>query len=288
MRRRLTAAALVGFCAFSASARPAGASACSESRHAHAHDRAGHVGHAALLIGDSTSIIATPILGRLGVEADARGCRQFGQGIQMLLARRHAHTLPHVAALALGANGAVSSGQISAALRIMGPGRVLALVTARRSGVTDASMHRSAHRHPGRLLLIDWAGFSAGRGGWFAGDGLHVGQEGASAFAHLIRRRIGPFAFPPVKRLKIGRPGATGKRCGVVHRGARPLRVFVARGEHRVTCTRARAIVKTPPMRQIPGWRTYDWRTSRTATWSWVYARADRRVLVGAVAVQSQ
>jgi hypothetical protein len=279
MRRRLTTAALVGVCL--AAAWPAGASACGELRHAHAHGRVGRVGRAPLLVGDSTSIIAAPVLGRLGVEADAHGCRQFGQGLQMLRARRHAHTLPHVVALALGANGPVSGGQISAALRIMGPSRVLALVTARRSGFTDAAMHRSAHRYPERVLLIDWVRFSAGHGGWFAGDGLHVGREGADAYAHLILRRIAPFAFPPVRKLRVGRPEA-GKRCGVVHRGGRALRVFVPRGAERIRCVRARAIVKIPPMRRIAGWRTYDWRASRSRTWSWVYARADRSVLVGA------
>jgi hypothetical protein len=237
-----------------------------------------------LVIGDSTSIIAAPILGRLGLEADARGCRQFGQGVQMLAARRRARTLPHVVALALGANGPVSGAQIAAALRIMGPHRVLALVTAKQSGMTDAAMHRAANRHPDRVLLIDWVRHSAGRGGWFAGDGLHVGQEGATAYAHLIRRSVAPFAFPPVRRMRLGRPGATGKRCGTVHRRGHPLRVFVARGEKRITCVRARTLVRQPPMTRIAGWQTYDWRVSRGGTWSWVYARRDRQVLIGAVA----
>jgi hypothetical protein len=280
MRRRLTTTALAGFCLLAA--WPAGASACGEFHHTRAHKRAGRVGRAPLLIGDSTSIIAAPILGRLGVEADAHGCRQFGQGLQMLRARRHAHTMPHVVALALGANGPVSGGQISSALRIMGPSRVLALVTARRSGFTDSAIRRSARRHPDRVLLVDWERFSAGHGGWFAGDGLHVGREGAGAYAHLIRRRIAPFAFPPVGRLKVGAPGAGGKRCGVVHRTSHTMRVFVTRGERRITCARARAIVRRPPMKRIAGWRTYDWRASRSRTWNWIYARLDRRVLVGA------
>jgi hypothetical protein len=265
---------------------PAGASACGELRHAHAVRRPDRAGRAPLLIGDSTSIIAAPALGRRGIEADAHGCRQFGQGVAMLAARRHAHTLPHVVVLALGANGPISTGQIGAALRITGPHRVLALVTARSSGATDAAMHRSARRHRDRVLLIDWVRYSAGHGGWFAGDGLHVGQAGASAYAHLIRRAIAPFAFPPVRRLRIGRPGAAGKRCGVVHRNRHRLRVFVPRGPTRIACARARAIARRPPMLRLAGWRTYDWRASRTRTWSWVYARIDRRVVVGAAPVR--
>src|SRR3954452_1705480 len=177
----------------------------------------------------------------------------------MLRARRRAHSLPHVAALALGANAPISRGQIAAALRVMGRGRVLALVTARRSPASDAAMHAAAARHRDRELLIDWVRFSAGHGSWFAGDGLHVGQTGASAYAHLIRRRIAPFAFPPVRRLHIGRPATVSTGCGIVHRSGRTLGVMVVRGADRITCDRARAIVRTPPTRSIPGWRTYDW-----------------------------
>src|SRR3954451_979347 len=280
MRRRLIGAAVLACCV--AAAWPATAGACGEFHHSHARSRPAGGGGPPLLIGDSTAIFAPPSLGRLGIGPDPHGCRFFGQGVQMLRARRRAHSLPHVVALALGANGPVSRGQISAALRITGRDRVLALVTARRSPGSDASMRAAAHRHPDRVLLIDWAGFSAGHGSWFAGDGLHVGQAGASAYAHLILRRISPFAFPPVRRLRIGRPESAGKRCGVVRRSGRTLRVLVPRGGERVTCARARALVRTPPMRSIAGWRTYDCRAARRRTWSCVYARADRAVLVGA------
>src|SRR5439155_20367329 len=109
---------------------------------------------------------AGPALGAPGFEADARGGRQFAQGVAMLAARRHARTLPPVAILALGANGAIAPGQIASALRIVGPHRVLGLVTARRSSVSTGRMHRAAHHRPDRVLLIDWVAFSAGHGGW--------------------------------------------------------------------------------------------------------------------------
>jgi hypothetical protein len=264
----------------------AAADACDAGARRGAAGNPDRVGRAPVVIGDSTSIIAVPELGRRGLEADARGCRQFAQGVQMLAARRRAGTLPHVAVLALGANGPVSSASIAAALRVTGPRRILALVTPKSSGSSRAAMRRAASRHGDRVLLIDWASFSAGHGGWFAGDGLHVGHEGANAFASLIRRKVEPFAFPPVRRLNIGPPGARGASCGVVRRGGRRLAVHVARGESRLSCARARALVRRPPLRRIPGWRVYDWRASRPRTWSWVYARPTREVLVGAVAAR--
>ncbi len=40
---------------------------------------------APVIIGDSTMILATPYLGRSGIEADARGCRQMSAGIRHLV-----------------------------------------------------------------------------------------------------------------------------------------------------------------------------------------------------------
>jgi hypothetical protein len=281
---RAPAVAAVLVAAFAVGAvSPSDAAACDASRRARAV-HSGHAGRAPLIIGDSTMIFAAPVLGRLGLEADAHGCRQFAQGVAMLAARRHARTLPAVAILALGANGPIAPGQIASALRIMGPHRVLGLVTARKSPESTGQMRRAAHRHPDRVLLIDWVAFSAGHGGWFGGDGLHVNFAGASAFARLVRRTVAPFAFPPVRALHLPRRAGTAKRCGVVHRAGHPLRVYVVRGRQRVMCRRARALVRRPPLRAIPNWQHYDWRRTRNGPWAWVYVRRDSKAVVAAIA----
>jgi hypothetical protein len=258
------------------------ARACNEFKHASARAIPRHLGRAPLEIGDSTSIFAAPILGHLGIEADAHGCRQFGQGLQILSARRHTHTLPHVVVLALGANGPISLGQISAGLSIVGRNRILALVTPPRSPTSDAAMRLATRRHPSRVLLIDWERFSAGHGGWFAGDGLHVGQTGAQAFARLIKRTIRPFAFPPVHHLHLPRAIGTHKRCGIVHQAGRALTVAILRGAELANCTRARALVRAPPLRSHKSWQAYDWRATRNSPWQWVYLRRDRKVIIAA------
>ena len=151
---------------------PGSANACGALKHAHAvHHARGHA-RAPLVIGDSTMIFAAPVLGHLGLEADAHGCRQFGQGVGILAARRHAHTLPPISVLALGANGSIGGQQIGAALRVIGPRRVLGLVTPRNSASSAGQMRRAARRHPDHVLLIDWAAFSVGHGAWFADDRL--------------------------------------------------------------------------------------------------------------------
>lgn len=236
-----------------------------------------------LVIGDSTMIFATPLLGRLGMEADARGCRQFGAGVAMLRARRHDRSLPRVAILALGANGPIARHAITEAVRIMGRRRVLGLVTPRRSPAAVAEMRRAARRHPERILLIDWVRHSRTHEEWLAGDGLHVTFAGAAAFARLVRRAVVPLVAPPVRSLRMPQIVDGRKGCGRVARFGRSLTVYVTRGDARITCARARAIVRRPPLRRIEGWRFYDWSRTGDGPWSDVYVRRDRKVVVAAV-----
>ena len=95
---------------------------------------------APLILGDSTMILAAPLLGRRGLEADAQGCRQFAAGVAMLAQRKRAGRLPRVAILALGANGAIGRGSMARAVRVMGRDRILGLVTPRQAASSDATM----------------------------------------------------------------------------------------------------------------------------------------------------
>lgn len=176
-----SALAVIALCA------PATASACGYTVRASA---SGHAARPPLILGDSTMIYAAPWLGRHGMQADAKECRQFSEGVSMLAARRRARTLPWLSILALGANGPVSSRMIEGALRAIGSTRVLGLVTARQSPETDASMRHAAARHPERVLLIDWVSFSAGHGDWFAADGLHVTPAAGRIYARFVAGRV--------------------------------------------------------------------------------------------------
>ncbi len=260
--------------------------ACSAATRSRArHLRPAH-GRPPLIVGDSTMIFAAPFLGGLGFEADAHGCRQFSAGVAMLAARRRAGTLPRIAILALGANGPIPASGIRAALRAVGRRRILGLVTPRNQSSSQSRMRRAAGAHPERVLLIDWARFSAGHGRWFGGDGLHVNQTGARAFARLIRRRVAPLVSPPVKALRMPRT-LTGRRgCGTVRRAARRWRVFVTRGAALVACARARTIARRSPLRTTTGWVGYDWSRTGDGPWQTVWARADRKVVIGITGAQ--
>jgi hypothetical protein len=78
--------------------------ACDEARHARpAHNGPGDT-RPPLVIGDSTMWFSVPTLRSLGLESDAKVCRIFFTGVEILKARLQAGTLPKLSVLALGAN----------------------------------------------------------------------------------------------------------------------------------------------------------------------------------------
>lgn len=170
--------------AFALGAQPA-AAACGGAKHVRpAADR--NPGRAPLAIGDSVLLGALGQVSRAGFEIDTRGCRQMREGLGVLRRRARAGTLPRFVVVALGSNLDITAEQIRAALRILGPRRVLGMVTPREDA-RDARVIRAAgRRHKQRLMVLDWAAHSVGRSGWFAGDGLHLGPGGAAGLARLL------------------------------------------------------------------------------------------------------
>jgi hypothetical protein len=156
-----------------------------------------------LAIGDSSMLLALPALARVGYRVNARGCRQFSEGLHILREARRAHRLPHLVVLALGADASVSGAQINQAKKILGPRRKLGLVTPRELGggqSNDADVIRNAgQRDPERVKVLDWVRYSAGHSSWFQPDGLHLTFSGAKAFARLLKKLI-PLAKPPSPR----------------------------------------------------------------------------------------
>jgi hypothetical protein len=153
-------------------------------------------GRPPLAIGDSVMLGAVEPLRRAGFEVDVHGCRQMGEGLGVLAARRRAGSLPDVEVVALGTNWTISTSQIRAALRILGPTRVLGMVTPREAGggaSSDQAVIRAAGRRwPRRVKVLDWVAYSAGKD--WTWDGMHLKPAGAAAFTRLLSRA---FTWPP-------------------------------------------------------------------------------------------
>jgi hypothetical protein len=149
---------------------------------------------APLALGDSTMTLAVKDLAERGVDANARVCRSWTEGLKFLRQRKAEDRLPPVVVMALGANSWVRPIDVQRALRVIGPNRTLGLVTHRtwfgNPGPDTETIRRMARRYPSRTVLIDWVRYAAPHPSWFqsAGydDGLHPNEIGARKFAALI------------------------------------------------------------------------------------------------------
>jgi hypothetical protein len=181
---------------------PAVAPACDASQHLAAKRKPAH-GRAPLAIGDSVMLGAADRLARTGFEVDARGCRQMSAGLDLVAQRRRSGALPRVVIVALGTNWVITRADVRRALGIVGPRRLLVLVTPRELGggsSSDAEVVRTAGRlHPRRIAVADWIRISAGHRSWFAGDGIHLGPGGVTGMVRMLRPylRAKPEQRPP-------------------------------------------------------------------------------------------
>ncbi len=149
-------------------------------------------GPAPLAVGDSVMLLALHNLAAVGYDTNGQGCRSFADGLGVMRRQRRAGRLPRLVVLALGTDGRVKMAQISEALRIAGPDRILGLVTPHELGGGagfDASvMRKAASKHTTRIVLFDWIRYSRGHNGWFQPDHAHLSYTGAAAFARLLAK----------------------------------------------------------------------------------------------------
>lgn len=153
-----------------------------------------NLGRAPIAIGDSPMLLALPNLAAEGYRANARGCRQWPEGLDVIRGLRQKDHLPRLVVVALGSNGSVTRDDIHTALDLLGKKRTLGLVTPREAGggsSSDADVVRSeADKHKNRIVLLDWVKYSSGHTSWFQPDGLHLTFDGAEAFADLLKKPL--------------------------------------------------------------------------------------------------
>jgi hypothetical protein len=143
-----------------------------------------------LAIGDSTMLFAVDNLAQRGLDANARECRSWSEGLGIIRARKRAHRLPSLVIMALGANSWVREIDVRRALRLIGPQRKLGLVTHRtwagKPGPDTALIRRMAREHRKRVRLYDWVRYAQPHPAWFVIDGLHTNVLGSKKFAAFL------------------------------------------------------------------------------------------------------
>ena len=162
---------------------PAAEAACGGVRHYSPSNA--HRSPAPLAIGDSVMLGAVEEMASAGFEVNVRGCRQMSEGLDVLSSRKSAGALPDVVVVALGNNWTVSTSEIRRAMRIVGPRRLLGLVTPRGVMASARTSIRAAGlRWRERVKVLDWAARSAGKA--WTWDGLHLTPAGARGFTRLL------------------------------------------------------------------------------------------------------
>ena len=165
---------------------PAPGSSCGQTISVPARHQLGP-GPPPLAVGDSVLYDAAQQLSNDGFDINAMVCRTMAQGVVWL--EQHAARLPPIVVVALGTNGPVTTEQISQLLAIVGPQRMLALVTPHHGNYAyvPGLMRAVARQAPGRVIVLDWDRITVGHPDWFAPDGIHLGgTAGIDAFAELI------------------------------------------------------------------------------------------------------
>ena len=71
------------------------------------------------------------------------------------------------------------------------------------------------------------------------------------------------------------------KRCGKTHTKFGKWRVFVTKGKKRISCKKARKVVRGGVSSK--GYQYFDWTKGGNGPWSDVYYRHDHKVTIGAI-----
>ncbi len=111
--------AVLGPAAPASQAPPAAGSAQEKPR------KDANLGRAPIAIGDSPMLLALPDLATIGYRANARGCRQWPEGLALIRKLETKDHLPQLVVIALGSNGSVTRANIHDALDIVGKKRIL-------------------------------------------------------------------------------------------------------------------------------------------------------------------
>lgn len=124
---------------------------------------------------------------------DTTTSRQFSQADDRIRYWRSRGKLPRNVVVHLGNNGYIYDGDCARAVKAVGAGRTIFLVTVKVPRQWQAANNRRlrdcASRF-GRARLIDWYRYSSGHGAWFYSDGYHLTPTGRAKYASFIAGKV--------------------------------------------------------------------------------------------------
>jgi hypothetical protein len=147
-------------------------------------------------IGDSVMLGAKTQLQARNIKVNAVTSRQFRDAVSIVRSMAGAGTLRRKVIVHLGTNGIlVQPSDCDAIARAAGRKRRVFLATV--TGPTqypsirktqNSRLKACASRH-GNTRVLDWYGYSRGRGGWFYSDGMHLTPTGRQAYASYLHSK---------------------------------------------------------------------------------------------------
>ena len=146
-------------------------------------------------VGDSVMLASAPQLQAAlpGIYIDAVVSRQMGQGIALVSELAARHTLRPIVVVGLGTNGDVTTAQVHALLRAIGPTRKLVLVNTfvpRPWENADNQVLAAAARNYPRVTLANWFTTIRDRTSLLWSDGVHPQPRGAAVYAHMVASAV--------------------------------------------------------------------------------------------------
>lgn len=144
-----------------------------------------------LFIGDSVGVRTIPYFEKTFPHGhiDSKVNRQFDKGIELFQEYESKNLAGKIAIFELGTNGPVSREQIDHLMSVVGDKRIVVLITTRSPRNWVASTNQvisDAPNHYHNIRVVDWYGYSEGKGNLFSGDGTHLNEDGAQQYTQLI------------------------------------------------------------------------------------------------------
>ncbi|QEW02108.1 acyltransferase family protein [Microbacterium lushaniae] len=141
-------------------------------------------------VGDSVMLASAPALVERfpGIHVDASVSRSMYAAPGILEQLEAAGTLRRYVVVALGTNGSIERSTLQRMREIVGPDRILILVTAHapRDWIAGVNEELTTFARITGVGLADWAGAVAPRPDVLAGDGIHPGDAGGVLFADTV------------------------------------------------------------------------------------------------------
>lgn len=146
-------------------------------------------------IGDSVMIDIAPYLKNTfpDIRIDAQIGRQLSKAIPVVEQLKNEGNLGNYVIIGLGTNGAFTTEQLVSLINLIGNERKMIFINTRVprpwESIVNERLKATTSEYP-NITLVDWYAASAGKGDYFAPDGVHLTKVGAEAYAALVAKAV--------------------------------------------------------------------------------------------------